>query len=517
MLSATRTWALFKLIRIFIFSLSTILCIAWTALYTVLLIHGWALFMNGQRALVLVLISIYGISSIMTYLMIVVHFRPWMDGARVAIFLFFQAGGTVTFFFFRHSLPCSNTGPLADSDSCKTMEDIVIFGGWSLCGLLLIYVFILAIMFYVPVPPPPPDPEATLMVSVGNEKEKRQSIISVVSHYSQASFIEPDLNREPPIANSLRMGPNYYRPGTPSSVRFITPSTLYLVDGTGAPPVTEPSKIPVGDNYGYRPGTPGSVSVRSTISRSSTQGLTNPRYDYMHPRPAPTPPPMVTDSLNDQQHPRSLTPGPSITTGVQTSRLSTSLESLTYGRNVATPPPVQPFSSTVPLRSAPPTSRGRGPVSNRNGLGPSVPRSPSPENLSFNAPVTATPMSAMLATHPALPTMSPYHGSHGVYQVRRQGSPSVPIRVNDAPTYANSPYRTAGGYPVGGYPAGGYPAGGYPAGGYPAGGYPASGYPPGGYARARASDNNLAVRGKNEQDANSPERWWRDLIYNPTI
>jgi hypothetical protein len=27
----------------------------------------------------------------------------------------------------------------------------------------------------------------------------------------------------------------------------------------------------------------------------------------------------------------------------------------------------------------------------------------------------------------------------------------------------------------------------------------------------------LAVRGKNEQDANSPERWWRDLIYNPTI
>ena len=76
----------------------------------------------------------------------------------------------------------------------------------------------------------------------------------------------------------------YYRPGTPSSVRFITPSTLYLVDGTGAPPVTEPSKMPVGDNYCYRPGTPGSVSVCSTISKSSTQGLTNPRYDYMHPR-----------------------------------------------------------------------------------------------------------------------------------------------------------------------------------------------------------------------------------------
>jgi hypothetical protein len=75
---------------------------------------------------------------------------------------------------------------------------------------------------------------------------------------------------------------------------------------------------------------------------------------------------------------------------------------------------------------------------------PSVPRSPSPQNLFFNAPIPATPISAVLPAHPGLPK-HPYYGRR-VNEVRRYGS--VPdIRTNDTPSYVNSHHRAASDYP----------------------------------------------------------------------
>ncbi|KAF8797934.1 hypothetical protein BYT27DRAFT_7124036 [Phlegmacium glaucopus] len=438
MVSAARTWALFKIIRILIFALSTIACMVWTAFYTFLLIRGWSSFLVDQRAIILVLISIYGISSIILYLMIVVIFRPWMDGARVAFLVLFQVGGTVTFFIFRPSFPCHNIGT---QSTCRAVEDIVIFGGWSLSGLLLIYGFFLAIMSYVPVPTPPPNPEAALAINLGNdsflEKEKRRSSISVDSHYSQPSFIEP---------------------ATP------VPSIHYPNDSTRAPFVRSPDRM--GYNYNYRSGTPGSVrSTITTTSRSSTQGSTSSRHDYFYPSRVPTPAssirspllpnarsphppvsrqgtpqsvvsyqgPLATNGRYNQQHPSSLTPSALIPGDRQL---------LTYDPNVVPPPLVQPFSATLSLRSAPQGTRptrmeGSVHMSSRSGSVSSVPRSPSPQNLSFNAPIPAAPMAAVLPAHPRLP-MSPYNRNRGVNEVRRYGS--VP-NVRAAPNHADSHYR----------------------------------------------------------------------------
>jgi len=380
---------LFKLIRIFIFSLSTIVCMGWTALYSVLLIHGWSTFMVEQRAIVLLLISIYGLSSVVLYLMIVVRFRLWMDGARIAFLFLFQAGGTVTFFLFK-PLPanCHNIGP---ETTCKTIEDIVIFGGWSLSGLLLIYGLLLGIMSYIPAPMPLPNPEDALAVNFGNEKllanEKRESAITVGSQYSQLSFFGP----APPAAmDTARMDSNYHRPKTPSSTRSIAPSTLYPNNVTRASSITRPSKT--GYNYYYRPGAPG--SVRSTTTASNTQGLTDPRYNYMYQSRVATP-----NGPYDPRYARSLTP-PSLVPGVYSQNTS---PPLTYGPNVAAPPFVESFPSPIPLQSAPsriqpPRPGGNGHMPSRSRSVPSVPRSPSPQNLSFNVPVVAMPVSAMLRT-----------------------------------------------------------------------------------------------------------------------
>jgi hypothetical protein len=305
--------------------------------------------MVEQRTIVILLISIYGLSSVVLYLMIVVHFRLWMDGARVAFLILFQAGGTVIFFLFR-PLPanCHNIGP---ETTCKTVEDIVIFGGWSLSGLLLIYALLLGIMSYIPAPAPLPNPEDALALNLDNKK--RDSLLSVSSQYSQSSsFFGPaapaaiDNNREFPMANSGRMGFNYHRPKTPASTRSVAPSTLYPTYVTRAPSVTRPSET--GYNYYYRPHAPSLA-------------------------------------------PSSLTPG---VHGQNTS------QPLTYGSNVAAPPLVQLFPTPIPLQSAPPgilpSHHGSGHMPSRSRSVPSAPRSPSPRNLSFNTPIPAVPMSTVL-------------------------------------------------------------------------------------------------------------------------
>lgn len=485
MLSAARAWALFKLFRIFIFALSTLACIVWTALYILLLTPGWSSFTVNQRAAVLILILIYGISSIFLYLMIVVLFQPWMDGVRVAFLVLFQAGGSAAFFPLRRSLLCHDISP---GFTCETMENIVIFGGWSLSGLLLIYAFFLGIMSFVPVPAPRPDPEAVLALNLGKEislakeKEKRQSTISIDSRNFRPSFLQavPALagaNRGPPIVTSARMGPNYYRTGTPASIHSMVPSIHYPTDVSRAPSITSLGRMSF--DYNSRPESPGSVSIHSTMTASSSmQSLTNPKYNDNYPSRVTSPAISIRSALSvnngrppnepisrqgtplsvvsyqvplvpGEQPPRSMTPLGLIpgVRGLNTSQPSlTSSQPLTF---VATPSLVQPFSATIPLRGPPlevhpPLPRARGRMSSRSGSVSSVPRSLSPQSLSFSAPIPATPMAALLPVHPGLPK-GLYHGRRGVHQVRRHGS--VPgISVNDAPAYADSHHRSVSDY-----------------------------------------------------------------------
>ena len=255
-------------------------------------------------------------------------------------------------------------------------------------------------MSYIPAPAPLPNPEDALAVNFGNENflanEKRESVISVGSQYSQSSsFFGPAPpaaidSREFLIADSARMDSNYHRPQTPSSTRSIAPSTIYPTNVTRASSITRPSKS--GYSYYYRPGTPG--SVRSTTTASSTRGLTDPRYNYMYQSPVATP-----NGPYDPRHARSLTP-PSLVPGVYSQNTS---PPLIYGPNVAAPPLVESFPSPIPLQSAPsgiqpPRPGASGHMPNRSRSVPSVPRSPSPQNLSFNAPVLAMPVSAVLRT-----------------------------------------------------------------------------------------------------------------------
>ncbi|GLB35048.1 hypothetical protein LshimejAT787_0206130 [Lyophyllum shimeji] len=87
---SSRAWATFRAVRVGIFALAALLSLGWTIVLTVLLLREWRAYDISQRAIVIVSLVINGVSAILLYLMIVVHFRLWLDAARVAFVLHFQ-------------------------------------------------------------------------------------------------------------------------------------------------------------------------------------------------------------------------------------------------------------------------------------------------------------------------------------------------------------------------------------------------------------------------------------------
>ncbi|KAF8969974.1 hypothetical protein BDZ97DRAFT_1915074 [Flammula alnicola] len=531
-MSAARLWALFKGIRVLVYSLATFASMGFVAIYAILLIRGWSSYNGGQRSIVIILLAIYVVSSIMLYLMLILRFRLWLDGTRLAFLLLIQVGGTVTFAIFYPSLPCNNLGSVS---TCKWLRPSLF------SAVVLIFALYLAIMHDVPVPVPRPHPEAILALKLGNDmkpekSEKRSSLNSLGSAssvYSQESHITPytytapstlnDARRSPSVAGTPRPPFDPYRARTPGSMhsagssassshtarpvpsfdygRSRTPGSLRSSSRVHA--VTETTyatagldatrQVPPFDHY--RSATPASIRSVALTSSSSIRTAPRQRYYYNNGIPAPQPRmppginyPPLTQAFNDPIS-RHGTPMSSLSnTSFYLPQQRHGLAPVGPGLTFPQPPsyyhnPASPTSLPVPLPpqgnglrpppSATPTppsiaiqmrealSRSPSPsiysprsidtisVPSRNGSVSSVPRSPSPETVSFHN-LPTTPLSAVLPAHPVLPPAA-YNGRYGTPppEIQRQRYGSVPdINVNDLPVPNNQYHQTGSDYPV---------------------------------------------------------------------
>jgi len=275
---SSRAWTTFRAVRVVLFALATLLTIAWTIMYMVLLLREWSTYNTAQRAIVIMSLVINGVSAILLYLMIVVHFRVWLDAARVAFVLLFQLASTVTFALFSPNLPCNNLGSETD---CRHVTSAVINGGWTLLGLLLFYAFYLAVMSYIPMPPPRPNPEAAL----SDTKSPRSTTPSRIwflnaekrlSKGSASSFIQPlsanpSLHRSPnPSVKSLSVSSRQYgiyRPNSPASFYSSASSSISSVRG-------------------HR-GAPSSLYPPTSVQAPASQPFPNPLVDPVFRKPSP--------------------------------------------------------------------------------------------------------------------------------------------------------------------------------------------------------------------------------------
>lgn len=261
MAASTRLWIVFKTYRVLIFAISTVLAMALAAIFAIFLVREWRYYSSAQRSILVIILVIDGCSTILLYLMIIVRFRLWLDGARIMSLVVFQAGATVAFSVAKSTLPCNNLGSV---QACKAVTTAAVFGGWSLTALLLFYALCLAVMSHVP-RPPPSDPESNLTESRlklcqspapswntstdskswatvpekrGWNDEKRLSNSS--SEGSQASWVGPPLVGFPTRSTSLASRDTIraeqygvYRPDTPQTLLSPSASSISSSRYTG--------------------------------------------------------------------------------------------------------------------------------------------------------------------------------------------------------------------------------------------------------------------------------------------
>ncbi|KAF8894556.1 hypothetical protein BD779DRAFT_1669044 [Infundibulicybe gibba] len=265
---SARLWFLFKKVRVVLFAICTILSLAWTIFLAVLLLREWHAYDGSQRAIMIVLVSINGISAILLYLMIVVHFRIWLDAARISCLLIFQVGGTVTFALASPAFPCQNLG---SQPLCRQLSSAYVVIGWVFSGFLLFYAFILAFISHVP-RPVRSNPEAALIVDV--EKSTPSTGHSPASSTDSRSWL---LNRDEKRLSHA--GSDY------SETSWIG---SYLAPSRSASIASRQTTFSHGNrSLIYRPDTPGSIY---SATASSVRGMRSPYDPYFMGRPGPQSP-----------------------------------------------------------------------------------------------------------------------------------------------------------------------------------------------------------------------------------
>ncbi|KAJ3560913.1 hypothetical protein NP233_g10525 [Leucocoprinus birnbaumii] len=147
--TSAKLWTGFKRFRVLAFGISTVLAMALSVIFSLFAVREWKFYSGAQKSILVIILAINGFSTILLYLMIIVRFRLWLDGARVISLVVFQSGATVVFTISKPNLPCNNLGTV---QTCRTIATVAVFVGWSLAGLLLFYALCLAIMSHVPRP-----------------------------------------------------------------------------------------------------------------------------------------------------------------------------------------------------------------------------------------------------------------------------------------------------------------------------------------------------------------------------
>jgi len=193
-----------------LFTLLVLICLAWTTLFAVFLSHELPHFSRFQKMVVVGLLSLYGCTAVLLYLMIVGYYQFWWDLARVIMLLVVHAGSSFLFTKFSPKFPCRNLG--GSESACRRFVSIIVVGCWAFSGIVLFVAIVLVIMAFFPRPAEPlsgseddETPPSPASFKAGSPSAERQvaSFYSVDSRTGLVSYNEQDeLPEEPPSPNS---------------------------------------------------------------------------------------------------------------------------------------------------------------------------------------------------------------------------------------------------------------------------------------------------------------------------
>ncbi|KAH9945961.1 uncharacterized protein BXZ73DRAFT_72845 [Epithele typhae] len=163
----TPMWDGFYKARAWVFSIGTLLSLTWTILLSVELFVLFDSSDPTQRNLVGVLILVNALTAITLPCLMLVTFRPWLDGARLLLLLFAQVGPAILFSAWNGTFVCPRPAP--QRATCANINTVILILSWVVPMLLVWYSAYLAVMYCLRPKP------TKIMVTEWEDPEKRLS------------------------------------------------------------------------------------------------------------------------------------------------------------------------------------------------------------------------------------------------------------------------------------------------------------------------------------------------------
>ncbi|KAG5727625.1 hypothetical protein E4T56_gene12310 [Termitomyces sp. T112] len=133
--------------RVIALSSISLLDFLWAVISCIVLFSQWTALDASERSLILVMLITHSVTVVVLLLLLILHFRPWLDAARMMFLLTIQFGMAGVFVHYYPSFQCLNQVTRQEG-ICTFIIALILVGSWITPILFVIYVFGLALMIW---------------------------------------------------------------------------------------------------------------------------------------------------------------------------------------------------------------------------------------------------------------------------------------------------------------------------------------------------------------------------------
>ncbi|KAI0807408.1 hypothetical protein C8Q74DRAFT_1227490 [Fomes fomentarius] len=331
----------FNIVRTWILVIATVLSLVWTALLSAEIFVLYDRSDRAQRNLVGVMIFVNAVTATMPLVLLILEFRPYLDGARLAFLLTAHFGAALLFTLFNPTFMCPTES--SQRTICRNVNLAITVCSWILPALLAFYAAFLAVMYHSKQTDPAPK------LTSGPDcdpREKHMSDLPIMNPASRRPSTVPSMHST--ISSPLRLVSHGPPPPLPPLPRGAM-RPLILQPPPTLPPWRRPSMPP--------PPRAPQLPVQSTMYPSSQ------RSPYRSSRP-PT-----SQARSTQPLPLTIPPASSSTSSSQVDMRRSSIQQSRPASQLPSPSTPQSssrstsriLSASAPLALAPIVEDGHSP------------------------------------------------------------------------------------------------------------------------------------------------------------
>ncbi|KAJ4488066.1 hypothetical protein J3R30DRAFT_3433070 [Lentinula aciculospora] len=133
--------------RAIIFSLISLISFIWVVVLCVDLFIQWSVLGTSERAFLAVMLLSNTLTLVVLLVLLILPFRPWLDGARLMLLLVAHIGIASGFVVWNTKFTCP-TETVDEEGVCRLLNMYILIANWIIPAALVIYALGLAVMLY---------------------------------------------------------------------------------------------------------------------------------------------------------------------------------------------------------------------------------------------------------------------------------------------------------------------------------------------------------------------------------